>query len=618
MRFCFNKIILWLDGGVKRELEFAPNKVNVITGGSGTGKSAILQIIDYCFFASKSKIPESIINENVQWYGVNISINEKLFTICRRALNQGKVSDDYCFSSLGVVPDIPSVNNDEATIKSILETEFGIDRNIRIPFGGKTLKAGAKISLRYFLMFTTISDEIIISSEVYFDKQNDSRYREALHRIFDLAVGIDDLVNILKREERAKKETELTQLEQKSARIDRKSHEFQKELSDISKRAMEFGLINSDIAAEDIMVALNKAVTNPRLQDETSDKYYQLKREEFLENKTIRNLKALKKNYEAYKRTLTTLKDSILPIEHFRKNNADLVRTSIYDEIMTFIEKDLASIRADLNNSSPIDVNINNILASHETVLANIRNALSSLSPNALSFKSEKEKYFFLGEIKAKLELYGDHPETQSDTNAQPQLEKLKTELKQLKVKDVSEARDVFISFLEEIIQQYISRAGDALENYSSYLAAFDYTKKTLALRKPRTDHVEHVGSSSNHMFLHLLLFLGLHEAMHRKDAQYVPSYLIMDQPSRPYWGDGEKRKERLDHSDEAKIRKAFDLLNSFVDTVTIELDRSCQLIVFEHVPPSTWDGLNNFHLVAEFTGDDALIPHSYLRENGS
>jgi predicted ATP-binding protein involved in virulence len=76
MNFNINKIVLWLNNG-KLEIEFKPNKVNLITGGSHTGKSAILEIVDYCFFSSKSRISEDTINENILWYGINISVNDK-------------------------------------------------------------------------------------------------------------------------------------------------------------------------------------------------------------------------------------------------------------------------------------------------------------------------------------------------------------------------------------------------------------------------------------------------------------------------------------------------------------------------------------------------------------
>lgn len=50
MRFYIETITLWLKDNRIRTLSFKPNKVNVITGASGTGKSEIMSIIDYCFF----------------------------------------------------------------------------------------------------------------------------------------------------------------------------------------------------------------------------------------------------------------------------------------------------------------------------------------------------------------------------------------------------------------------------------------------------------------------------------------------------------------------------------------------------------------------------------------
>lgn len=201
MKFNIEKIILWLKNGKCREIKFLPNKVNVITGDSNTGKTAILEIIDYCFFASTSKISESMINENVSWYGLVFNINDKKYTVARKSLNKTIVSNDYYFSSIGEVPESLESNNTGAAIKSLLESEFSIDSKVSIPYGSNIIKAGSKISLRYFLLFNTISGNIIENdSGVFFDKQDDSRYREALPRIFDLAVGIETVGNILKKE----------------------------------------------------------------------------------------------------------------------------------------------------------------------------------------------------------------------------------------------------------------------------------------------------------------------------------------------------------------------------------------------------------------------------------
>jgi hypothetical protein len=51
-----------------------------------------------------------------------------------------------------VRPLIVVSNNSENAIKSILETEFKIDRDAKFPtnYGSNYIKAGTKISLRYF------------------------------------------------------------------------------------------------------------------------------------------------------------------------------------------------------------------------------------------------------------------------------------------------------------------------------------------------------------------------------------------------------------------------------------------------------------------------------------
>ena len=42
------EIILYGKNGKKRVLSFSLGKVNIITGSSATGKSAIIDIVDYC------------------------------------------------------------------------------------------------------------------------------------------------------------------------------------------------------------------------------------------------------------------------------------------------------------------------------------------------------------------------------------------------------------------------------------------------------------------------------------------------------------------------------------------------------------------------------------------
>ena len=82
MTFYIDKLLLWLKDGSLRSLQFSNDKVNVITGNSKTGKTAILEIIDYCLCGGRDTVVISYehIAENVKWYGIRFVINNSIPT----------------------------------------------------------------------------------------------------------------------------------------------------------------------------------------------------------------------------------------------------------------------------------------------------------------------------------------------------------------------------------------------------------------------------------------------------------------------------------------------------------------------------------------------------------
>jgi DNA repair ATPase RecN len=64
------KIILYSRKGNIRELEFKPGRLNVLTGASKTGKSAIVDIVDYCTGRSECNVADGIIRRYVGWYAI--------------------------------------------------------------------------------------------------------------------------------------------------------------------------------------------------------------------------------------------------------------------------------------------------------------------------------------------------------------------------------------------------------------------------------------------------------------------------------------------------------------------------------------------------------------------
>ncbi|MEG7619568.1 DUF3732 domain-containing protein, partial [Enterococcus faecalis] len=227
------------------------------------------------------------------------------------------------------------------------------------------------------------------------------------------------------------------------------------------------------------------------------------------------------------------------------------------------------------------------------------------------------EKIAFIGELKYKIGIYENKRNAE---DYKDQIYSLKEHLEGLesKILDVSENRALFVNLLESLIQNYLDEAGDALGIYKGYRAVFNYASKSLDLRKPNSLSTSHVGSSSNHLFMHLCLFLALHEASVIQKSEYIPQYLILDQPSRPYYGDERDVDDEdgvwnnsIVESDKYKIQRAMQLLNNFIGKLNSEYKQDFQIILLEHIPKQVWDGLDNFHLVEEFRNGNALIRNS-------
>jgi hypothetical protein len=76
-------IVVFSHDGRARELPLQPGRVNVVTGASKTGKSALVDIVDYCFGASQCRVPEGPIRRCVSWFGVRLQLDKGQAFIAR-------------------------------------------------------------------------------------------------------------------------------------------------------------------------------------------------------------------------------------------------------------------------------------------------------------------------------------------------------------------------------------------------------------------------------------------------------------------------------------------------------------------------------------------------------
>ena len=63
-------ILIYSVTGEMRRISFKLHGLNIITGRSSTGKSALSDIVEYCMGQSEFNIPEGPIRDKVAWYAV--------------------------------------------------------------------------------------------------------------------------------------------------------------------------------------------------------------------------------------------------------------------------------------------------------------------------------------------------------------------------------------------------------------------------------------------------------------------------------------------------------------------------------------------------------------------
>lgn len=619
MKFTVNNIILWFrNGSEPRKFEFLPNKVNVITGASGTGKSSFLSIIDYCLLSSRANIAEKIINENVAWYGLDFKINDKDFVIARKHPENNICAKEVYFSSNGIIPDKPEENNDIKSIKSAIEREFGIDENLRIPFGGKHLTAGSKISYRYFLLFNTLSEDTIAHTNTFFDYHlyDREKYIEAMTRIFFLAIGVDDVGNVLAKEKIENLEKEIQKIEKKKKALDKDERLFQTEILNLLKRAQEYDLIERKLFTIDegyqrLLQLINQFRTAS--YSNNMHKVDELNKQKRTLWRKIRSLERFNSEYDEYKKNLKNDYDSLRPIEYLKENFNELIPTVELKTFLKTLENSLNKIKNEISTKKALSSNIKTEIADLKSNLSIIDQELSKLPTSTKDYTDEAQKFIFIGELKSQLEFYQDKWNIEEELPNTSDLEEQIKELQEI-ISDTEEKRRIIIKNLEDVIQKYFN-ASNSMGVYSDYKIYLDVKEKSLKLVKPNDVHAQSIiGSKSNYMFLHLFLFLGLHEFFINLKHSYVPQFLILDQPSQPYY-EGSKETEDLEEikidDDKAKLQDAFKLLNDFITTINETCKSEFQMILLEHAPEKYWTEVNlsNFHLVEEFRNGNALIP---------
>ena len=204
MEFQILKLLIWPKSKEfpPQEINFELGKLNVITGASRTGKSAIIPIIDYCLASSDCNIPIDTIRDHSSWYGIIIQTDIKQILISRKIPQGTKVSNDFYIirgDTVSVPTSIEEPNEKTDGIKNILN-EISQVPSFALYHEEYQKSFSARLGFRDLMSLVFQNQDIVANQNILFYKTHAHEHRERLRNWFPFILNAENIEILIARQ----------------------------------------------------------------------------------------------------------------------------------------------------------------------------------------------------------------------------------------------------------------------------------------------------------------------------------------------------------------------------------------------------------------------------------
>ena len=642
--FILRSVSIYGPTGECRTVTFHSSGLNILTGRAKTGKSSILDILDYCFGRPECYVAEGVIRQHVTWFGVEIANADDVLFIGRRNPGPRKTTSPDIYVRRGRYDHLPQhadlqQNTTQEGLVRLLTRFAGIAENENRPLHGTRRPLQATIRHALFLCFQK-QDEIA-SRDRLFHRQGEQFIPQAIKDTIPYFLGAVDEQHLLRQNQLDEATRALSRLEVRRDASGSDDGRIRAGIRRVLQDARRVGLIDEDFEPSDVELALAEL-----RQAMAADL-----RSPTIVTGSSQVIQRLEDELSTLQRQLEEVRNDIRATRHFIREQTGF-SSEVSEQRVRLVSLDLYSGVSDRNEVCPLcEAN----LETPTPAASELSEALGALDEQLEAVAAERphlqERLSELDKKRREIEgaivvgqrdlegAYADDEKARlqrdgvierarvvgrigaflDETGQSNERADLETLIDQARLEVAMLAESVSAEEVEETVHTFVNLIADYMTAYASSLD-LEHTEGRIRLDLKRLSvvadtpagpiHLSRIGSGENWVGYHVVTLLALHRWF-REQRRPVPGILVLDQPSQAHYppeAEAHGRTDGLQDADRRAVRKLFE----FMDSASRAIGDGFQLIVLDHAHlDEDW-----FHaaVVEEWRRGAALVPVGWTK----
>jgi methyl-accepting chemotaxis protein len=618
MSFQIKEIVVYDHSGRTRSLKLQTGRLNIITGASKTGKTALIEIMNYCLGSDECLIPAGIIRKRVSWAGIVLSLPEGEAFIARRLPSPDKNASTDIYYEVGRKVKVrpyealqQNVNRD--TLQKLLTKHVGIGMNVNIPPSGQT-RTPLSANIKHSLFFTFQQQSEIISNRYLFHKQAEPWIPQAIKDVLPYFMGAVDDDYISKMAHLRELRHELKINERKIAEAEAIRGKGISRAQSLLSEAQDIGLYSAGIAPhswEDCVEALREVQRKPT--DPEEEIFAEGDQVEYLYDERKKLSERLRIAKEELSATRTLFEDRsdfavetheqltrLRSLDLFTRNeDGKLVRCPICENHLSAdmipslkhfdkVTKQLQDRVRIVDEKSPemekvIEQIENNIVGIKRRLQEN-REELEKVQASNARLQAIRDSASRRAHILGRIGLYLESvPQLEDNSDIKKQIADLQKRIEELERETSDEAIQDRIESILSILSVDMSKWARILDlEHSQFPLRLDIKHLTvIADTDDGPVTMQMMGSGENWVGYHLITHFALHKWLVQKKRP-VPRFLFIDQPSQVYFPadkDVDGSMQGIEAEDRDAVARMYKLASDFAKGLKGEF----QIIITDH-----------------------------------